>query len=226
MSFVPAVTMILRIRRLAIGLIAAGIASGCASSGPDRLEFQSDRYDQAFEAAGEAVRRQGMPPVLTDRTGGVIEARPRLAGSVLEPWRIDNSDLEQWGASTLNKQRRRVRFEFLPVDFVPPEPTGDTPLTGPPLPGSSEGELRLTDLETFDGQVELRVWVYVEREHRTGLRRGTWSRVGRTYATNPMETISPKDGTTRSQALWTPVGRDEAMERRLLADVKAAMGDA
>ncbi|HAC10186.1 MAG TPA: hypothetical protein DCG14_11095 [Phycisphaerales bacterium] len=226
MSSAFAATAFLRFRRLVVTLFAAGLASGCTTSGPDRLEFQSDRYDQAFDAAGEAVRKEGMPPVLTDRTGGVIEARPRLAGSVLEPWRIDNSDFEQWGANTLNKQRRRVRFEFLPVDFVPPEPQGGEALTGPPLPGSTEGELRLTDLETFDGRVELRVWVYVEREHRTGLRRGTWSRVGRTYATNPMETISPDDGTTRSPGLWTPVGRDEAMERRLLAEVKATMGDA
>jgi hypothetical protein len=226
MSSAPIATLMSRVRRVVIATFAVGIASGCTSSGPDRLEFRSDRYDQAFDAAGEAVRRQGMPPVLTDRTGGVIEARPRLAGSVLEPWRVDNSDLDQWGSSTLNKERRRVRFEFLPVDFVPPEPTGDAALVGPPLPGSTEGELRLTDLETFDGRVELRVWVYVEREHRTGLRRGTWSRVGRTYATNPMETISPEDGTTRSPGLWTPVGRDEAMERRLLADVEAAMGDA
>ena len=226
MRFAPVDNVISRIRRLVIGVVAVSIASGCTTSGPDRLEFQSDRYDQAFDAAGEAVRRQGMPPVLTDRTGGVIEARPRLAGSILEPWRIDNSNLEQWGGSTLNKERRRVRFEFLPVDFVPPEPTGEGMLVGPPLPGSIEGELRLTDLETFEGRVELRVWVYVEREHRTGLRRGTWSRVGRTYARNPMETISPVDGTTRSPGLWTPVGRDEAMERRLLADVEAAMGDA
>ncbi|MAD19914.1 MAG: hypothetical protein CMJ52_06800 [Planctomycetaceae bacterium] len=225
MSLATLATVSSRVRRFTAALIVTGLASGCSTSGPDRLEFQSDRYDQAFQAAGEAVRKQGMPPVLTDRTGGVIEARPRLAGSVLEPWRIDNADAGQWGANTLNKQRRRVRFEFLPVDFVPPEPRGEDVLTGPPLPGSTEGELRLTDLETFDGRVELRVWVYVEREHRTGLRRGTWSRVGRTFATNPMETRSPEDGTTRSPGLWTPVGRDEAMERRLLADIRSAMGD-
>ena len=225
MSLATLATVSSRVRRFTAALIVTGLASGCSTSGPDRLEFQSDRYDQAFQAAGEAVRKQGMPPILTDRTGGVIEARPRLAGSVLEPWRIDNADAGQWGANTLNKQRRRVRFEFLPVDFVPPEPRGEDVLTGPPLPGSTEGELRLTDLETFDGRVELRVWVYVEREHRTGLRRGTWSRVGRTFATNPMETRSPEDGTTRSPGLWTPVGRDEAMERRLLADIRSAMGD-
>ncbi|MFB0987088.1 MAG: hypothetical protein QMB94_12380, partial [Phycisphaerales bacterium] len=94
------------------------------------------------------------------------------------------------------------------------------------LPGSIEGEMRLTDLTTFEGPVELRVWVYVERAHRSGVRSNTWSRVGRSYSTNPLETISPDDGTTRSPVLWTPVGRDQAMERRLLAEVQQSLAGA
>ena len=207
-------------------LFLVGLSAGCSVKGPDRLELQSGQYDDAFDAAGKAAREAGMPPLLSDRMGGVIEGRPRIAGSVVEPWRVDNSSLEQWGENTLNKQRRRVRFEFLPVDFVPPEPDGDEELVGAPLPGSIEGELRLTDLTTFEGPVELRVWVYVERSHRAGVRPNTWSRVGRSYSINPLETIPPDDGTTRSPGLWTPVGRDEAMERRLLAEVRQSLAGA
>lgn len=207
-------------------LFLVGLSAGCSVKGPDRLELQSGQYDDAFDAAGKAAREAGMPPLLSDRMGGVIEGRPRIAGSVVEPWRVDNSSLEQWGENTLNKQRRRVRFEFLPVDFVPPEPDGDEELVGAPLPGSIEGELRLTDLTTFEGPVELRVWVYVERSHRAGVRPNAWSRVGRSYSTNPLETIPPDDGTTRSPGLWTPVGRDEAMERRLLAEVRQSLAGA
>ena len=203
-----------------------GLSAGCSTKGPDRLELQSGQYDHAFDAAGDAARQVGMPPLLSDRVGGVIEGRPRLAGSVIEPWRIDNSSLGQWGENTINKQRRRVRFEFLPVDFIPPEPDGGEELVGAPLPGSIEGEMRLTDLTMFEGPVELRVWVYVERAHRSGVRSNTWSRAGRSYSTNPLETISPDDGTTRSPALWTPVGRDQAMERRLLAEVQESLAGA
>jgi hypothetical protein len=207
-------------------LLLTGLGVGCTAKGPDRLELQSGQYDQAFDAAGQAARKAGMPPLLSDRVGGVIDGRPRLAGSVIEPWRVDNSSLQQWGENTLHKQRRRVRFEFLPVDFIPPEPDGDEELVGAPLPGSLEGEMRLTDLTTFEGPVEVRVWVYVERAHRAGARRSAWSRVDRSYSTNPLETISPDDGTTRSYGLWTPVGRDESMERRLLAEVQQSLAGA
>jgi hypothetical protein len=207
-------------------LLLAGFGTGCSVKGPDRLELQSGQYDEAFDAAGQAARKVGMPPLLSDRVGGVIEGRPRLAGSVIEPWRIDNSSLQQWGENTLHKQRRRVRFEFLPIDFIPPEPDGDEELVGAPLPGSIEGEMRFTDLTTFEGPVELRVWVYVERSHQSGARPNTWSRAGRSYSTNPLETISPDDGTTRSPGLWTPVGRDEAMERRLLSEVQQSLAGA
>ena len=107
---------------LVLGL--AGLVSwlaGCSTTGPDVLEIDASRYDEAFDAAREATRSVGMPAVLTDRTGGIIESRPRLGGSVLEPWRVDNSSSSQWAENTLHKQRRRVRFEFLPLDFAPGE---------------------------------------------------------------------------------------------------------
>ncbi len=197
----------------------------CQSTGPGSLEIPADQYDVAFDAAREATREVGMPALMADRTGGVIESRPRLAGSVLEPWRIDNSG-SQWLTSTLHKQRRRVRFEFLPVDFSPVDPTGTEELVGPPLPGSGEEILRSVDLDAFDGPIEVRVWVWIEREQRAELRRSTWTRVGRSYAQDPAQRESRDDGTTRSQGTWSPVERDTAMERRLLAEVEAALRDA
>lgn len=206
-------------------LLILVVGSGCTSPTTDRLEITSAQYDDAFAAAQEATRREGMPALLADRTGGVIESRPRLAGSVLEPWRVDHSSLDQFAASTLHKQRRRVRFEFLPVAFVPPEASGGEELVGAPVPGSDEALVRTTDLSSFDGPIEVRVWVWIEREQRSGLRRSTWTRAGKTYARNPLETIAPDDGTTRSPGIWTPVERDVAMERRLLAEVSDSLRD-
>ena len=209
---------------LVLGL--AGLVSwlaGCSTTGPDVLEIDASRYDEAFDAAREATRSVGMPAILTDRTGGIIESRPRLGGSVLEPWRVDNSSSSQWAENTLHKQRRRVRFEFLPLDFAPGDPTGEETLVGAPLPGSDEEIARSVDLDTFDGTIEVRVWVWIEREQAADLRRSTWTRVGRNYSTNPLETVRPDDGTTRSSGRWTPIERDSAMERRLLADVQSAI---
>ncbi len=201
----------------------ACVAGGCASSGPDRLEIRGDQYDTAYDAALEATREVGMPAIVSDRAGGSIEGRPRLAGSVIEPWRVDNTSAEQWAASTLHKQRRRVRFEFLPLDFTTPEPTGEGDLIGSPLPGSGADLGRTVQLAGFSGPIEVRAWVWIEREQRPESRGSTWTRRGRTYTTNPLETVEPDDGTTRSAGVWTPVGRDVSMERRLLAEVEAAI---
>ena len=205
-------------------LCLGGVLGGCQSTGPKALEIPANRYDTAFDAAREAARQVGMPALLADRTGGIIESRPRLAGSVMEPWRVDNTG-SQWISSSLHKQRRRVRFEFLPVDFSPLDPTGTEELVGAPLPGSEEEIIRSVDLDTFEGPIEVRVWVWIERQQGEELRRSSWTRVGRSYATNPLETVTPDDGTTRSRGSWTPVERDTAMEQRLLAEVKAAVGD-
>ena len=206
-------------------LLVTGGLGACQSTGPRALEIPADRYQVAFDAAREATREAGMPALLADRTGGIIESRPRLAGSVMEPWRIDNTG-SQWMTSTLHKQRRRVRFEFLPIDFSPVDPTGTEELVGAPLPGSSEEIIRSVDLDTFDGPIEIRVWVWIEREQGDELRRSSWTRIDQSYTTNPLETVTPDDGTTRSSGRWTPVERDTVMERRLLAEVRAAVGDA
>lgn len=204
-------------------IATASAGSGCSSTRQDRLEIRGDQYDQAFDAAQRATRGEGMPPLLADRSGGVIESRPRLAGSIMEPWRLDHGSVDQWAASTVHKQRRRVRFEFLPIEFVPPESFGEDELVGPPVPGSEEDLVRTTNLCTFDGPIEVRVWVWIEREQRAGLRRSTWTRQGRSYATNPLDTVTPDDGTTRSPGVWTPVERDVVMEQRLLADVAESL---
>ncbi|MEE2972152.1 MAG: hypothetical protein VX672_03420 [Planctomycetota bacterium] len=207
--------------RLLGGLLVLGL-SGCTTPAPDHLQITGSAYPAAFQAAEEATRRAGMPATLSDRTAGVIESSPRLAGSILEPWRIDHSTVEQWTTSTLHKQRRRVRFEFLPLDFAPVDPSGVEPLVGAPLPGSGEALSRSVDLDHFDGPIEVRVWVWIEREQGGELRRNTWSRRSRDFATDPLAQDPVTDATTRSSGRWTPVERDLGMERRLLAEVAAA----
>src|SRR5437667_5116632 len=102
MACPPSQFSLIRMRRLrgigaiVIGVGAGGLISGCASpQGPDYLTIPASDYTAAFDAAMDAARIHGLPAVLRDRRAGVIETDPRIAGSVLEPWRTDNANFKQ-----------------------------------------------------------------------------------------------------------------------------------
>lgn len=213
----------LRWRRLGslgkLALAALIPLTGCTSS--ERLEYltvNGEQYEMAFDAAAEVARREGLDSIFVDRRGGTLEAGPEIAGSLLEPWRTDNSSLGQALENTISFQRRRARFEFLPVGFVPPTiPAGDAPLTGPG-PIALEPAL---DLVSEPQNLELRVWVYVERANTPGIRRFAWTRRGTTNFVDPeAERIIEQSGSPETLSTWTPVGRDIEAEYRLLAAVK------
>ena len=73
-----------------VGLLLGSLA-GCATPVPPVLAFDRADYERVFEAAMESAREDGLEPVVADRDLGVIETSPRTAGSVVEPWRTDNS---------------------------------------------------------------------------------------------------------------------------------------
>jgi hypothetical protein len=191
------------------------LASGCAKppQGPAFLTIDSARYQEAFDAAMDAARANDMSPSLRDRRLGLIDSEPSIAGSIIEPWRTGGDSLGQAWENTLVFQRRRARFEFTPATFRESQGTGVPDLLGvtdPPL-----------DLTTYDGAVELRVSVVVERSFAPGIRRDTWSSSGTSRAVIRRPVTSPD---TPTRPFWTPVTRDTAFERRLLAEVAVALG--
>jgi hypothetical protein len=195
-------------------------------NGPDVITLTSRDYPAAFDACLDQARDVGMPAVLSDRSIGIIETKPRHIGSFMEPWRLDSSGLEQTAGSTIQFERRRVRFEFVPVGFTLPPPRVEGALTGANVPGSVPAERRF-DLEHYEGAIELRTWVYVERGFTPGLKPGVWSLSLTTTWTDTV-TNMPADGgrndtTTRSPTQWTPIARDEAMERTLMERVQEQM---
>ena len=209
---------------LALVMLLAALA-GCTSDGPAFLTVEPGGYDRAFDLAVEAAREAGMTAMLRDRRGGIIETDARIAGSVLEPWRTDNDSFGQALENTMSFQRRRARFEFVPAGFIEPMIDPDAPLVGAD-PSSGVGPP--FDLTEYDGPVELRAWVYVERAHRPGLRRSTWSRRQSEYVIDPQQQDEPRVdnvGVRRGgrQTSWTPIDRDQAYERRLLAVVEDGM---
>lgn len=199
--------------------------SGCHGDGPEVLTISPKDYPAAFAACMEQARDVGMPAIVADRTIGVIETRPRHIGSFMEPWRLDSDGIAQMAEATVQFERRRVRFEFVPVGFTLPAPSGAGRLTGPDIPGSTLAGERF-DLENPTTDLELRAWVFIERGFTPGLKPGTWSLSLTTTWTDPITNApsgDPRDESTRAPTTWTPIARDESMERTLLARVESQM---
>jgi len=182
----------------------AGLGGCARQGGPDLLRISSGNYHHAFDAAIEATRKAGMPAVLRDRRGGVIETEAGIAGSLIEPWRTDNASFEQGMENTIAFQRRRARFEFVPLHH-----------TGVSSGQQATDETAALDLTSFPGDLELRVWVFVERANAPGFRRAAWTRrtASRAGLGDPIEQDP-------SVVMWSPVARDRAYEQRLLAAIE------
>lgn len=185
--------------------------SGCATgTGPDVITISAAQYDEAFDLSAEVARRRGLIPDYRDRRTGVLETQPAVAGSVFEPWSRLTISLEQAVESTFRFQRRRARFEFIPAAMIPSETTTDRREVLP----LELTEVDLTQIE--EGDLELRVWVYVEESSRPDLRRDSWSR--RLTTRSPIVRSDPEDASTRGA--WIPVARDRILERLLLGEVQ------
>ncbi len=193
------------------GLLFIGV--GCHSNqGPEVLNVQSTAYNQAFDAAVEAATKWGMPARLRDRRNGVIETEPAIASSIFEPWKSDNPNFSDAMENTLGMHRRTVRFEFTPVGFEASILRAPEVLTGPDMVALGSADL---DLTNYQGDLELRAWVFLERAGQPGYQRNAWTRrrSGVVIADDPGRE-------TQTGIIWTPVHRDEAFERRLLSTVQ------
>lgn len=137
----------------------------------------------------------------------------------MEPWTWSDLTEDDLAAGTLSAERRRAHFEFVPVGFKPIAPEGSAPLAGPVLPGSERA--RGADLPSSTGELELRVTVSVERRFRPGYQSSPYTRALGGFSRDAMvndadakQTPAPRDRST-----WTPIARDERLERVLIARI-------
>jgi hypothetical protein len=199
--------------------------AGCAAEpvAPVLAMTHAD-YGRVFDAALEAARAEGMQPVVVDRELGVIETLPRTAGSLVEPWRTDNAGLDDMVAHTINFERRRARFEFVPDSFAMEPPPMGTRSDGPPVAGSDRAQARF-DLLHHDGSIEMRAWVYVDRGFVANRRIGHWTLGESTVATDPTKAQAKDDDSTRIPTDWTPIGRDVPYEQRLMGRIRSLLAN-
>ena len=184
---------------MVVAMVASmvGCVTGCASqAGPEKLLIATSEYERVFVSAIEVARRESLVGGLRDRRTGVIETEPEFAPTILEPWHAGGEPSSRLMESTISFQRRRARFEFSP------HPLADV------------GEA--VDLTRYEGELDLRVFVHVDRMHTVGRRRSTWSR----RVSSIEEVLEVDESVTRR---WVPAGRDTAMERRLLAALQTAL---
>ncbi len=212
MAVIPPAVAVIGRCMIALSVLLIVVLTGCAASpGPAQLHLSHDEYHNAFDAAIEAARKESLVGGFRDRRAGVVETQPTSAPTMLEPWHAVREPMQRTLESTLGHQRRRARFEFMPL-LAPDDQASAAALD---LLAVDEVD---ADLTRYEGAMQLRVLVHVERLQRPGLRRSTWTRRAASTATGP------EDDVTENRPFWVPMGRDEAMERRLLARVEKALG--
>lgn len=207
---------LLNIASFAAFMAALMLISGCAGSqGPEVVVVPHDRYSEAFDAAVEVARENGLRPSFMDRRSGVIETEPAMAASLMEPWKGGNADFNQALRNTLSRNRLRARFEFTRSGFEARTNSDEIPPVD--LLSMTEPDW---DLTRENGPLDLKVWVFEERGHSVGQRRNRW-----TFAATSSTYHQPVEGQWSESPVtfWTPTTRDRSAEKRLLTEVETRL---
>ncbi len=206
-GYTPAVTE--RVRSLVATLLAAAVAAlplagaaGCSSSEPRALfQIGSEDYPAAFDAAKDALRDHQFELERIDARGGVITSQALESAGLATPW-IDHASTPRRAVEGLLNDEHRIAR----VVFAPPRDT----------PGA---ETLAFDLRGYEGPVDGRVEVLVERTSRPGWRMDATSvRLGSTGRNVAAEQRGEVAGRS-------PVGFDTALAGRIARAIRRAIGE-
>jgi hypothetical protein len=206
-------------RPIALAVLVLAALAGCTTwQGPTEIAVPAGEYDRSVQVAVDTLNRLGYRCTVIDREAGVVDTDPLRAGSLVEPWRTDNASLSDAAANTVSPRRRQVRLSWTPVGAQLPL-TEPATLSGPELPGSKAPSPR-PDLAS--GALILKAIVSLEQQYTPGDRISTYSAsLSSGYSEPRSATEGPVD-----RATWTPVGRDEATEQRILGLIERSLGAA
>jgi len=186
---------ILRVAAIGAGMAIAAVTVGCQQvvSIDNPIRVADHEYDRVFDQTVEVLRGHQFVVERQDRRFGVISTRPQIASSLLEPWRGDNTTAEQVAQNTLNLRRRSVRVLLEPAI----DPNG------------------MIDGPGYQLYVEVRL---EQRQHPPRmLNTATASSVASYGADAGARSVETAAGAERS--FWRPIGRDERLEQRLVAEI-------
>jgi len=214
--------------------------TGCSSrvvSMNNPIAITAEEYDRVFEAAVDVLRLNEFVVNRQDRRFGIITTEPYVAGSLLEPWRTDNTTAYQWSDATLNYQRRIVNVHLEPavpaalaaaelnrvavrrgeaatevddeqVGEVVAQAVGESPESEPP------------PATTYDGQTyQLRVVVDLEQRQVPEQQLHTAAMSSETYYGRSPDVRSTVTEEGRELSFWKPIGRDIYYEQRLVQEI-------
>jgi hypothetical protein len=203
-------------RLIVLAVLALAALTGCTTwQGPTEITIPVGQYDRSMQTAVDTLNRLGYRCTVIDREAGVVDTDPLRAGSLVEPWRTDNASLSDAAANTVSPRRRQVRLSWTPVGVEQPLAEPAT-LSGPELPGSRSPSARA---DRGKEPLILRALVSLEQQYTPGDRISTYSASLSSGFSEPRAaTEGPVDRGT-----WTPVGRDEATEQRILGLIERAL---
>lgn len=189
-------------RTLGLTLVCGAALAGCASPLPvTEFRVPPGRYAEAFDAAKDVLRESEFELARVDAREGVVTTLPRQWAGFATPW-IPHA--EEDGAATkgfLNHERRRARVVF-----------------DPPV-GSAIADDSL-DRRTFDGALNGRVLVTVERIQRPNRRVGVPSVRLSSFARDP-------EAEALGEPAWFAVEShsDEDLAGRLASQIRSRLGE-
>lgn len=206
-------------RPIVLAVLALAALTGCTTwQGPTEITVPAGQYDRSMQTAVDTLNRLGYRCTVIDREAGVVDTDPRRAGSLVEPWRTDNASLSDAAANTVSPRRRQVRLSWTPVGAEQPLVEPAT-LGGPEVPGSKAPQ---PGADLAAAPLILRAIVSLEQQYTPGDRISPYSA---SLSSNFTEPRSATDGPV-DRGTWTPVGRDEATEQRILGLIERALGGA
>ncbi len=195
----------------ALTLLAATQIIGCsrAVSAPNPIAIAPAEYHRMFDASVDVLRNHKFIVDRKDRRFGIVTSRPQVASSILEPWQTDNSTPIDYAENTINYQRRTVRVELRPVTAQPaaPQPNSAAPAPSTPPVADSPAEFELAVTVTVDRLYHPPIQLYTSALQTFNFR----------HQRTRYRDVTSEYGVDSSY--WQPVGRDEELEKRLLAEI-------
>jgi hypothetical protein len=169
------------------------LPGGCArelAQTPNPIEIAAGEYDRVFDASIQTLRDMRFTVERKDRRFGVVTTEPLPAASAIEPWHADNTTSQQVAQSTLHFQRRIVRIELAPA-------------AADARPDAYRMTVRVDVQRRYDAPKELNSAFIGAARFRDVRERN----------------LAQRTETGLEESRWSPVGRDEQLEQRLIASI-------